>query len=126
MTSKLADFVVSVDLDGHVHSRGSISEALVKDELLTEEVSKDQAILEIANQEIDSTSSGQEPPKADGKLIVAEEIAIGHVSREALYMFFSAHSAGHVVLFFTGLIVTMLLTSFAVRLETWYLGYWAR
>ncbi|KAJ7916159.1 multidrug resistance-associated ABC transporter [Mycena leptocephala] len=125
MTSKLADFVVSVDLDGHVHSRGSISEALVKDELLTEEVSKDQAILEIANQEIDSTSSGQEPPKADGKLIVAEEIAIGHVSREALYMFFSAHSAGHVVLFFTGLIVTMLLTSFAVRLETWYLGYWA-
>ncbi|KAJ7670138.1 P-loop containing nucleoside triphosphate hydrolase protein, partial [Mycena polygramma] len=126
LTGKIADFVVSVGLDGHVHSRGSISEALVKDELLTEEVGKDQAIVELADQEIDSIAVAEnEPPKTDGKLIVAEEIAFGHVSWGALKMFFFAHTVGNVVLFFTGLAIVILLTSVSDRIETWYLGYWA-
>ncbi|KAJ6504343.1 hypothetical protein C8R47DRAFT_1316459 [Mycena vitilis] len=126
LTSKIADFVVSVGLDGHVHSRGSISDALVKDEVLTEEVSKDQAIVELADQEINSVAVAKNQlPKTDGKLIVAEEIAFGHVSWGALKMFFFAHTVGNVVLFFTALAIVILLTSVSDRLETWYLGYWA-
>ncbi|KAJ6551726.1 multidrug resistance-associated ABC transporter [Mycena capillaripes] len=124
MTSKLADFVVSVGLDGRVHSRESISEALVKDEALSEEVSKDQTVLEIAK-EIDSTPPANEPQKADGKLILAEEIEFGHVSWDALKMFFSAHVMGNAVLFFSGLVIIIVLTSVAGRFETWFLGYWA-
>ncbi|KAJ6564563.1 P-loop containing nucleoside triphosphate hydrolase protein [Mycena capillaripes] len=125
MTTKLADFVVSVGLDGRVHSRDSISEALVKDEALSEEVSKDQLVLEIANQKIDSTPPADEPKKADGKLILAEEIEFGHVSWDALKMFFSAHAVGNAVVFFSGLIIIFLLNSVAERFQTWFLGYWA-
>ncbi|KAF7368865.1 ATP-binding cassette transporter [Mycena venus] len=125
LTGKIADFVVSVGLDGRVHSRGSISDALAKDEALTEEVRKDQAILEITAQDFDSTPSNDGPKKSDGKLIMAEEIEFGHVSWDALNMFFSAHSAGNIVLFFTGLIIVMVLTSTTERFQTWYMGYWA-
>jgi hypothetical protein len=126
LTSKIADFVVSVGLDGRVHIRGSVSDALAKDEVLTQQLSKDQAILETAAQEIGSTPSADGPEKSDGKLIMAEEIEFGHVSWGALNKFFSAHSAGKVFLFFTGLTVVMLLTALAGRFETWYMGYWAR
>ncbi|KAF7368881.1 ATP-binding cassette transporter [Mycena venus] len=125
LTSKIADFVVSVGLDGRVHIRDSVSDALAKDEALTQQLRKDQAILETAAQEIDSTPSADGPEKSDGKLIMAEEIEYGHVSWDALNMFFSAHSAGKVFLFFTGLTVVMLLTALAGRFETWYMGYWA-
>ncbi|KAF8218227.1 hypothetical protein K438DRAFT_1925383 [Mycena galopus ATCC 62051] len=123
LTSKLADFVVSVGLDGHVYSRGSISDALSKDEILTQEVSQDQANLE-ADQQIDPTPA-DEAQISDGKLIVTEELEIGRVSWDALNMFFSAHSAGNIVLFFTGLAFVSVLTSLASRFETWYMGYWA-
>ncbi|KAJ7837802.1 hypothetical protein B0H14DRAFT_2449202 [Mycena olivaceomarginata] len=123
LTGKMADFVVSVGLDGRVHSRSSISEALAEDDVLTQELNKNQEILATATQE--TASSADEPPKSDGKLVVAEEIEIGRVSWDALNMFFSAHSAGNIFLFFTGLIIVMVLTSSASRFETWYMGYWA-
>lgn len=124
LTGKMADFVVSVGLDGRVHSRSSISEALAEDDVLTQELNKNQEILATATQE--TASSADEPPKSDGKLVVAEEIEIGRVSWDALNMFFSAHSAGNIFLFFTGLTIVMVLTSSASRFETWYMGYWAR
>jgi hypothetical protein len=88
LTSKIADFVVSVGLDGRVHIRSSVSDALVKDEVLTQQLRKNQAILETAAQEIGSTPSADGPGKSDGKLIMAEEIEFGHVSWGALNMFF--------------------------------------
>ncbi|KAJ7149302.1 P-loop containing nucleoside triphosphate hydrolase protein [Mycena crocata] len=122
ITSKIADFVVSVGLDGCVHTRRSISDALVKDEVLTAEVGKDQAIVEKAGPEIPVVDK---PQKTDGKLTVAEEIEFGHVSWGALKMFFFAHTVGNVALFFVILAIVVLLSSVSSRVETWYLGYWA-
>ncbi|KAJ7198849.1 P-loop containing nucleoside triphosphate hydrolase protein, partial [Mycena pura] len=129
LTSKIADFVVSVGLDGRVHIEGSVASALAHDEVLAREVSKDQEMLDKTKEQIDIINSAPADEttgnKTDGKLIVAEEIEIGRVSWSAMHMFFSAHSADHTVLFFSGLFAAIVFTSVTSRLETWFLGYWA-
>lgn len=122
MTSKLADLVVSVGLDGRVHGEHSVSVALLADKVLAEEASHDQVALAVAEKELDAPKEGNQ---TTGKLILAEEIEIGRVSWDAMKMFLSAH-ASNSVLFFLGLFVAQLLVSIFVRLEPWYLGYWAR
>ncbi|KAF7377873.1 ATP-binding cassette transporter [Mycena sanguinolenta] len=117
LTSNMADFVVSVGLDGRVHSSDSIAGARANDELFTGELEEDPEIIEIATEVTSEIEKG--------KLIAAEEIAIGRVSWDALTMFFSAHSAGNIFFFFTGLAIIILLTAVASRFQTWYLGYWA-
>ncbi|KAJ7164522.1 hypothetical protein C8R46DRAFT_1193124 [Mycena filopes] len=121
MTSKLADFVVSVSLDGRVHGQHSVSEALATDKVLAEEVSKDQEVLDIAEQALDSA---KEAPQVNGKLVVAEEIAIGRVSWEALSLFVSAHGPSP-ILFLAIMVFSMICISIVARTETWYMGYWA-
>ncbi|KAJ6625819.1 hypothetical protein B0H10DRAFT_2161680 [Mycena sp. CBHHK59/15] len=81
----IANFVVSMGSDERVHSQGSISEALAKDE-------EDEEILKTAKKEIDSPPAAGEPKKTNRKLIIAEEIALGHVSWSALNLYFSAYS----------------------------------
>ncbi|KAJ6521925.1 P-loop containing nucleoside triphosphate hydrolase protein [Mycena vulgaris] len=125
MTAKIADFVVSVTLDGRVRSQGSISDALAKDETLAKEVSKDQEILAAAEKEIDSTLAAGEPTEKKGKLIVAEEIAIGHVTWSALNLYFSGMGGGHTVIFFGILMVAIVTTEANNTFQTWFLGYWA-
>ncbi|KAJ6461033.1 multidrug resistance-associated ABC transporter [Mycena sanguinolenta] len=104
LTSNMADFIVSVGLDGCVHSSDSIADALANDEVFAGEFEKDPTIVEIATQSDPSTGELEK-----GKLIIAEEIAIGR----------------NIFLFFTGLAIIILLTAMASRFQTWYLGYWA-
>ncbi|KAJ6589849.1 P-loop containing nucleoside triphosphate hydrolase protein [Mycena vulgaris] len=127
MTAKIADFVVSVTLDGRVRSQGSISDALAKDETLAKEVSKDQEILAAAEKEIDSTLAAGEPTATEkkGKLIVAEEIAIGHVTWSALNIYFSGMGGGHTLIFFSILTVAIVTNEVSNTFQTWFLGYWA-
>ncbi|KAJ7480955.1 hypothetical protein FB451DRAFT_1031097, partial [Mycena latifolia] len=127
MASKIAHSVVSIGLDGHLHSQGSISDALAADEILAEEAIKDQEILERAEGQIDATIDipADEPKKADGKLIVEEEIEFGRVSWSALNMLFSGMGGDHIVLFFVVLLFFDLVTALVQRMEVWYLGYWA-
>ncbi|KAJ7847131.1 hypothetical protein B0H14DRAFT_3138599, partial [Mycena olivaceomarginata] len=94
MTSKIAEFVVSLGLDSRVHSQGSVSDALEQDEQLAKEVTKDQEILELAEKELDPTTALDNPPKKDGKLVIPEEIAIGHVSWKALSLYFKGMGGG--------------------------------
>ncbi|KAJ6594276.1 hypothetical protein B0H19DRAFT_1094788 [Mycena capillaripes] len=124
MTSKIAQFVVSLGLDGRVRSQGSVSDAIAKDEQLAKEVSKEQETLEAAEKEIDSTSAAEEPKKKDGKLIVAEEIAIGRVTWKALNIYFRGMGGAHTVLFFAVLVLTGLVAEVLDAGQTWYLGYW--
>ena len=88
MASPIADFVISLH-DGHITSQGSIKDALKVDRELAEEFKHDEEAIELDdNEELeigDRIDSVSEPAKAgaDGKLIVAEEIAVGHVSWKA-------------------------------------------
>lgn len=79
MASPIADFVVSLS-DGHIVSQGSVSDALQKDARLVEEVKHEEEALELEEDvEGGETADTGTKPK-DGKLTVAEEIAVGHVS----------------------------------------------
>jgi hypothetical protein len=89
MASPLAEFVISLS-DGHIISQGSVSDALKKDDKLAEEYKHDEEAMELDEAEEDAAESPDpadpaKPAKAskDGKLVVAEEIAVGHVSWEA-------------------------------------------
>jgi hypothetical protein len=126
MTSRIAGFVISLGLDGCVRSQGSISDALAKDELLAKEVSKEQEILEAAEKELDDPVAGEEPKKKDGKLIIPEEIALGHVGWNALYLYFQGMGGAYVIPFFLVLVISIVVTEVLDATQTWYLGYWAR
>ncbi|KAJ7293178.1 hypothetical protein C8J57DRAFT_1703993 [Mycena rebaudengoi] len=124
MTRSTADFVVSMGVDGHVHSQGSIADALATDEVLAKELSKDQAVLDRKEDEVDALPAAADL-KADGKLIVAEEVEEGHVSWPALKLYLKGLGGDHTLLFFTFLILGLALCEASNALQTFYLGYWA-
>lgn len=82
MARPIAHYVVSMGVDGSVVSQGSASDVLEKDSLLLEEVVKEEEVLAKVESEIDSPPPADEP-KTDGKLILAEEVEVGHVGWEA-------------------------------------------
>ncbi|KAJ7785923.1 hypothetical protein B0H16DRAFT_1657372 [Mycena metata] len=124
MAKPVAKHVVSMGVDGHIHSHGSISEALATDEVLAEELSKDQEVLDKKVDEID-TAPVEEKKAPDGKLIVAEEVEEGHVSWDALKLYFKGMGGNHAVLFFTLFLLGLGLTELCQAIQTWFLGYWA-
>ena len=71
--------------DGVIAARGSYSEVLAKDKELAQEAREDVQALEKAEQEIDDDDADLDAvvAKSDGKLIVEEEVAEGHVSFKA-------------------------------------------
>ncbi|EED85726.1 predicted protein [Postia placenta Mad-698-R] len=61
-----------------------------------------------------------------GKLVVAEEIAIGHVGLKSMKLYFSNLGGKHYVMFWL-LAPSILVFSEIIRnLQVWWLGYWAR
>ncbi|KAJ7102323.1 hypothetical protein B0H15DRAFT_943257 [Mycena belliarum] len=126
MAKPVAQYVISMGLDGRIHSHGSISGALATDEVLAEELAKDQEVLDRKVEEIDALPVPAAPEtKADGKLIVAEEIEEGHVSWDALKLYFRGMGGNHTLLFFTIFLTGLGLTELCQAVQTWFLGYWA-
>lgn len=84
LASPIADFVVSLASDGHILSQGTLSKALAKNKKLANELKEEVDELKKAEGEIDfeepsTDTEAETKPKSDGKLIVAEEVAEGHV-----------------------------------------------
>ncbi|TFY56647.1 hypothetical protein EVJ58_g7510 [Rhodofomes roseus] len=98
MTKGLADFVVALGLDGKISSQGTLSNALERDSKLAAEVAEEQALIDKTEEIIDDSRSKQ----SSGKLVVEEEVAVGHVGWSAT--------------------ISQSLENFQV----WFLGYWAR
>lgn len=69
--------------DGRVASQTSIEEAISSDAVLAAEVEKDEEAAERATAEIDPQPAPNEPSAKDGKLMLAEEVELGHVSWSA-------------------------------------------
>ncbi|KAF8963043.1 multidrug resistance-associated ABC transporter [Flammula alnicola] len=77
LVSPVAKFIVSIGQDGAIKTQGmDIETSLASDPTLAAEVQLEQEEMEIANQEIPSLAKKEAP--ADGKLVLAEEIAKGH------------------------------------------------
>jgi hypothetical protein len=83
MASPLADYVVSLGRDGRIASRGSVADALKKDKTLAKEVAEGARAIKDDEKVIDAEELNETAKPADGKLILAEEIAEGHVSWDA-------------------------------------------
>ncbi|KAJ7741259.1 P-loop containing nucleoside triphosphate hydrolase protein [Mycena metata] len=129
LTRSIADFVVTFGSDGRVRSQGSVSE-LTKRGLLAAEIREDQQVLDKTDQEVDTedpvASVADTSKPADGKLIVAEEIQLGHVSASALKMYLLAMGGKYPILFFALFFGGLFFNETFVALRTWELGYWAR
>ncbi|KAF9233710.1 hypothetical protein BU15DRAFT_90237 [Melanogaster broomeanus] len=120
----ITHFVVSLGLNGRVVSQGSISEAIEKDELLAAAVAKEQEILE-PEVEVDNRQEVKKEDKASGKLVMAEEISVGHVSWAAFKLYLAALGGRHGLLFWIFFIGFFMISNLANTLQTWFLGYWA-
>ncbi|EEB92610.1 hypothetical protein MPER_08854, partial [Moniliophthora perniciosa FA553] len=93
-----------LSLLGNSKSPSEASDVTVRDE-------------EIAKDTVQSTENG--------KLILAEEIQIGHAGWSSVKLYSSALGGDHPILFFGSLLITLFLSSLGSVLQTWYLGYWA-
>ncbi|KAH9028052.1 ABC transporter type 1, transmembrane domain-containing protein [Lactarius deliciosus] len=149
MASPLADYVVSLGKDGRIASRGSISDALKKDKALEKELHESIRVIEDNEKKIDSEEPNETAKSADGKLILAEEIAEGNVSWDAgeravqrlrisndlvhfvplnkneVRLFINGLGGAHPVLFWIVYAAGMLLFSTLMTVQTWLMGYWA-
>ncbi|KAG6837885.1 hypothetical protein H0H93_013038 [Arthromyces matolae] len=123
MARPIASYVVSMAIDGTIHTRGAISEAL-SDSYIAEELAKDEDAIAKVESDIDSAAVNGEA-KADGKLIVAEEIELGHVSWAALKLYFAGLGGNSPVFFFLAVITGLILCDLSNVVQTWFLGYWA-
>ncbi|KAI0685987.1 hypothetical protein BC835DRAFT_1420713 [Cytidiella melzeri] len=124
MAGPLADFVVSLNTDGHIVSQGSVSDAIAKDSKLVEEIKHEEEAVELDESEDATEDKPVEEKK--GKLVVAEEIAHGHVSWAAFKLFLSGLSGKYPLVFWVGWIGGMGLSELFDVSEMWWLGYWAR
>jgi ABC-type multidrug transport system fused ATPase/permease subunit len=123
LVSPAAKFIVSIDQDGRVTSRGQdIEESLKEDPELAAEAERDSEALAIAQEEVPELV--HKPPPTDGKLIIAEEIETGHVTWKSLKLFLSALGGNYPLIFYSLWVVGFLLTDWSQSFQTWFLGYW--
>ena len=78
ITAPISDFVVSIH-DGRVFEQGTAKQILKHDALVAEEARHDEEEIKKAEEEIDRPEAGGSTSNAEGKLIEAEEIAVGKV-----------------------------------------------
>jgi hypothetical protein len=115
--------VVSIDLNGIPRDVGTdIAAALESDPVLAHSADTAQQESDIEKQVVDAVNKDER--KLDGKLILAEEIAEGRITWEALKLYLDGLGGNHPFLFATVWIAGFLATHVAVNLGIWFLGYW--
>ncbi|KAI0260093.1 hypothetical protein BC834DRAFT_1028685 [Gloeopeniophorella convolvens] len=125
MATPIADYVVSLGPDGQIASRGSVSDALAKDKTLAAELKEEEHAMKNDDKEIDAEEPDKASKQADGKLILAEEVAEGHVSRDAIKLFVGGLGGAHVFLFWLVFVGGLVLCDALLSIQTWFMGYWA-
>lgn len=64
---------------GRVLSQGSLSAALASDEALSSEAAEEKKVIEMFEKQATATSLEKPKQAANGKLVLSEEKAVGHV-----------------------------------------------
>lgn len=86
--------------------------------------------MEKAEDEIDATEDPTKPTdeskKVAGKLVVDEEIAVGHVSWSAVKLYLLGMSGNWPALFWSFVMACLIACEFSNTVQTWFLGYWAQ
>ncbi|KAI0076652.1 P-loop containing nucleoside triphosphate hydrolase protein [Panus rudis PR-1116 ss-1] len=128
MASPLAEFVVSMGPDGRILSQGTLSNALAKDKTLSAELAQEQKAIEKDDEKLKvAPEPAQAKPKdGKGKLIVEEEVALGHVTWHALKLFLvnMQGKSGPFVFWFVFLLFAFICRANQV-VDNWVLAMWA-
>ena len=113
--------MVSVDQDGTVRSHGveHFSTALANDRNITSEVEHS------PNTDVEEVKSAiKKANPTDGKLVIAEEIAEGHVTWKSMKLFFSGLGGDYPLVFFSIWVSAAFLRGWVNTFQAWFLGYW--
>lgn len=122
LAGPVADFVVSISIDGNVQTQGTeIAAVVASDPILASEVKRDQEILELKKEEevVPVVESALE-----GKLVVAEEIVEGHITLKSMKLLFSGLGGNHPIFFLAAWIIGMMFQELTFTAQTWFLGTW--
>jgi hypothetical protein len=121
----VAKFIVTIGQDGSLQTQGTdIKDSLELDAQLAAEAEHDHETLEIANEEYNASSGSPEAKTIDVKLIVAEEIAEGHVSWKSMKLYLTSLGGDYPLIFYSIWMTAFLLTDWVNTFQTWFLGYW--
>ena len=108
---------MSLGQDGIVRSQSANSAiSLHADPSLPAEAEVNREILEAGNEGI--------PPLVEGKLIVTEEIAKGHVTWKSIKLFLTGLGGDHPLIFFSLWLTGSLLSDWINTFQVWFLGFW--
>ncbi|KAK7681762.1 hypothetical protein QCA50_015109 [Cerrena zonata] len=130
IAAPVAEFVVSIGPDGKIASQGSLSNALAKDKKLSAEVDKENQALEKAEHDpLETETAPDTDTKAavqSGKLIVEEEVEIGHLSWGAMKLLvMNMGGKGGVLLFWIQYFVLHGGMRISEIMESWVLALWS-
>ncbi|KAJ3513917.1 hypothetical protein NLJ89_g2683 [Agrocybe chaxingu] len=118
LAGPIADRVVSIGLDGSIQAQDTeVDATLLNEPALITEVGLDQAT---KNEELQIPTS----KAANGKLVMAEDVAIGHVTWRSFRLFLESLGGKHPVLFFLTFVGGFVGTEFISTFQTWFLGFW--
>ncbi|OCH87310.1 P-loop containing nucleoside triphosphate hydrolase protein [Obba rivulosa] len=126
VASSVAEFVVSMGTDGRIASQGALSRILAKDPEFSAQVKEESQEIEKAEEVDEANLDAPARNGSDGKLIVEEEIAIGHIGWPAMKLYAHGLGGARPFLFWITFIGALLLVDLAATLQTWFLGYWAQ
>lgn len=62
--------------------------------------------------------------RTDGKLVISEEIAKGHITWESMKLYLSGLAGNYPLIFYSFWISALLLTHMSDNFQVWFLGYW--
>ncbi|KAF7798640.1 hypothetical protein EIP86_009863 [Pleurotus ostreatoroseus] len=143
MVKPVAEFVVSLGTNGRIKSQGSLSKALSKNKKLAQAVKKVEQAHKVQLNQVPPPEANTAPvKKADGKLVIAEEISVGHVGWPArtytrlfshvvdvhpftVKLYFENLGGKMPITFWALFLGGMLGTSVIETFQAWFLGYWA-
>ncbi|KAI0782172.1 multidrug resistance-associated ABC transporter [Abortiporus biennis] len=126
LASPIAEFVVSLGSDGCIVSQGSLSNALAKNKTLSVELIQESKELEQDDEHVVQEKPNDLLKMAAGKLIVEEEVEIGHVGWTALkLMFANMGGRGGLLLFWCSYLSTAILFRTANVYQMFILTMWS-
>lgn len=122
LVGPIVEYVVSVGLNGIVQAQGTdITGLLEKNPRLASKIEEDKKALDKV-EEVEEKLPVK--AKADGKLVVAEEIVEGHITWKSIKLLISGLGGRYPVLFVLLLAGSIGTTTTMSTAQTWFLGVW--
>ncbi|KAF6764274.1 multidrug resistance-associated ABC transporter [Ephemerocybe angulata] len=126
LASPVAEFIVSVGTDGVATSRGKDIDAILASEpTLKGEFQQDVEAKVEGEERAIGASASHKDKKAQGKLILSEEIKEGSVSWEALKLLVKSLGGNHVMLFLAVWVASTAFQYIMISFNLWFLGHWS-